>query len=580
MQNRLPKRAAMNRKGFAPSRPERLIAAGRVVLAVCSLLAIWLAPSEPSRHAHTVLVLLTGFLLYAVVMLLLVGRPHPALSYLPTLTHALDMVLFTLLVYFTEASTSPFFVYFVFSLVCATVRWQWRGILWTAAGALLALVGLSLYGSHGAPPPAFELGRLILRGMPLVLIAVLLGYLAAYEHERRLRSEVSRLAMWPHIVPRGADPLVRDHLEHAVALLGTPRVLAAWEEAEEPWLHLASWSRGEFSRTRESPATFEPLVAKPLADADFLCQDASAPVPVCLHTSTNGPQRWHGVPLHLDFQARFAVGPVLSLRLPGEAFRGRLFCLDKPGMTPDDLVLGAMVAHQVADRMDHFYLLQRTQHGAALEERMRLARDLHDGVLQSLTGTALQLQTVGRLFIQDPQAARERLQEIQHLLADEQRDLRFFIQELRPRPLGSPQVDSDLATRLSALSERIERHWGLQVEVKVHRREVRIPVSLVREIYRLVHEALVNAARHARASVARVELSVQGDQVRIVVADDGRGFRFQGHYDHVTLTEGKLGPVTLKERIIALGGSLAIDSSESGARLEIQFPIARAGTQD
>jgi signal transduction histidine kinase len=215
-----------------------------------------------------------------------------------------------------------------------------------------------------------------------------------------------------------------------------------------------------------------------------------------------------------------------------------------------------------------------------MEERLRLARDLHDGVLQSLTGTALQLQSVGRLFVEDPQAARDRLQEIQHLLAEEQRDLRFFIQELRPRPLGSPQVDSDLATRLSELSERIERHWGLQVEVKIHRMEVRIPTSLVREIYRLVHEALVNAARHARASVARVELSVQDDQVRIIVADDGRGFRFQGHYDHATLTEGKLGPVSLKERIVSLGGSLAIDSTESGARLEIFFPVARTGARD
>src|SRR5574341_1411759 len=428
MQNRLPKRAAMNRKGFAPGRPERLIAAGRVVLAVCSLLAIWLAPSEPSRHAHTVLVLLTGFLLYAVVMLLLVGRPHPALSYLPAVTQAVEMLLFSSLVYLTGASTSPFFVYFVFSLVCATVRWQWRGILWTAAGALLALVGLSLYGSHGAPPPAFELGRLILRGMPLVLIAVLLGYLAAYEHERRLRGELSRLAMWPHIIPREADSLVRDLLEHAGALLDTPRVLAIWEESEEPWLHIASWSRGEFSRSRESPATFEPLVAKPLADVDFLCQEAGLPVPACLHTSALGLQRWHGAPLHPDFQARFTFEAVLCLRLSGEACRGRLFCLDKPAMTPDDLVLGALVAHQMIDRMDHFYLVQRTQQAAAMGERIRLARDLHDGVLQSLTGAALQVQTLGRLFAEDPQAARNRLQEIQNLLAEEQRDLLFFIQ--------------------------------------------------------------------------------------------------------------------------------------------------------
>jgi signal transduction histidine kinase len=249
-------------------------------------------------------------------------------------------------------------------------------------------------------------------------------------------------------------------------------------------------------------------------------------------------------------------------------------------MTPDDLVLGTLVAHQIIDRMDHFYLVQRTQHAAAMDERIRLARDLHDGVLQSLTGAALQLQTVGRLFAEDPQAARNRLQEIQNLLAEEQRDLRFFIQELKPGPLGSPQADSDPTARLNELSERIERHWGLQVEVKFDRAGERIPAALGREIYRIVHEALVNAARHARASVARVELSGQGDHVRITVADDGRGFRFHGHYDHARLTEMKLGPVTLKERIVSLGGTLSIDSSESGARLEIVLPVARVGARD
>ena len=72
----------------------------------------------------------------------------------------------------------------------------------------------------------------------------------------------------------------------------------------------------------------------------------------------------------------------------------------------------------------------------------------------------------------------------------------------------------------------------------------------------------------------------EGDQVRVIVADDGRGFRFHGHYDHATLAEMKLGPVTLKERIVSLGGSLSIDSSESGARLEIVLPVARAEDRD
>jgi signal transduction histidine kinase len=227
--------------------------------------------------------------------------------------------------------------------------------------------------------------------------------------------------------------------------------------------------------------------------------------------------------------------------------------------------------------MDHFFVLQRLQQAAATEERIRLARQLHDGVLQSLTGAALQLQTVGPLLDANRQAARDRLLLIQRLLTEEQRDLRFFIQELKPAPLGLAGPDSGLAARLKELGERIERHWGLRVDLRVERVEAHIPEGLLREIYLIVHEALVNAARHAQASSARVRVGVLQDQVRISVADDGRGFRFHGHYDHAALTDLKLGPVTLKERIGALHGALIIESGESGARLEITLPLLPSG---
>lgn len=85
----------------------------------------------------------------------------------------------------------------------------------------------------------------------------------------------------------------------------------------------------------------------------------------------------------------------MSLR--GDGFEGRLFALDQPHMTSDDLILGEIVGHHASASLEHCYLLQRVRHAAAGEERLRLARDLRDGLLQSLTGAALQLQTVGRL---------------------------------------------------------------------------------------------------------------------------------------------------------------------------------------
>ena len=88
---------------------------------------------------------------------------------------------------------------------------------------------------------------------------------------------------------------------------------------------------------------------------------------------------------------------------------------------------------------------------------------------------------------------------------------------------------------------------------------------------------MVNAARHSRASAVEVDFAVEENQVRILVSDNGRGFPFRGQYDHHALTKMNLGPVTLKERISSLGGTLGIESSEYGARLEIILPLTERG---
>lgn len=318
-------------------------------------------------------------------------------------------------------------------------------------------------------------------------------------------------------------------------------------------------------------------MADPLAGTEFLCRDVRASRPTVLHTSGRGLQPWEGAPLHPDLAARFSAGPVLALSLKGKNLEGRLFALDKPGMTSDDLVLGAVVARQVVARMDYFYLLRQLQQVVATEERIRLARDLHDGVLQSLTATALQLETIGPLLEKEPEAARERLLEIQRLIAAEQRDLRSFVQQLKPAPLTPLEGEASLVGRLKELAQRMERQWGLRVTLDVRPIDGGIPDGLSHEIYRIVHEALINTARHAGASTGRVEIAGGGDRVRIVVSDDGRGFPFHGRYDHAALTAKRLGPVSLRERIASLGGSLAVELAETGARLEITLPLARPG---
>ena len=274
-------------------------------------------------------------------------------------------------------------------------------------------------------------------------------------------------------------------------------------------------------------------------------------------------------------QARFEMTSVLCLPLHGECFEGHLLALDKPHMTVDDLLLGEVVAHEVASSMDQSLLSRRLRGAAAAEERMRLSRDLHDGVLQSLTGAALQLETVQRLWEAEPREARERLVAIQRLIIEEQRDLRLSVHASKVAPIWLAPGFVGLDTGLRQLIHRLESVWGLRVDLRLERLDDRSSDLLASDICFIVQEALVNAARHAAASQVCVAVGRENGRVHVAVSDNGRGFPFEGDYDQAKLDALQLGPVMLKERVKALGGSLAIHSTPAGARLDILLPRGR-----
>ncbi len=204
-------------------------------------------------------------------------------------------------------------------------------------------------------------------------------------------------------------------------------------------------------------------------------------------------------------------------------------------------------------------------------ERARLALDLHDWLLQSMTGVALQLQTLHRLIDRDKGLARERLAEIQRSVAEEQRELRRFIETLDPKkPLGEEK--QDLVGRLSAMASRMSMHWSIDVIVDADPVVQLVPDWLHSEIFGIATEAVANAAKHSSCSTVWVSLARGAGVISIRVADDGRGFAFTGRHDLEQLVAARRGPVTLKERIQSLGGDLTIESSASGSVLYLSVP--------
>lgn len=358
--------------------------------------------------------------------------------------------------------------------------------------------------------------------------------------------KIAAIAAWPRGSLQDDDALLTHLLAHVAGVLEAPRVLLAWEETDEPWLYLAHWRDGRIERFREAPCG-EP-----------------------------------GEPVEDSLRRRFTLSEEAAWPVHGEIVQGTLFAFHDDGdaFGPDHLVLGEIAAQRVAAELDQFYLTRRLRTAAVTEERVRLACDLHDGMLQSLTGTALQLQALAKLMEDDPPAAREQLREVQRLIAADQRDLRFFIEELKPVPRSLGQAD--LASRLAELAERLKRLWNLNVDVDLgglgdlgdpggpggHLSE-----AFLRQLYRLLREALFNVARHAEAANVRVEIASRNGTLAITVTDDGRGFPFTGRYDHEDLNRRKLGPVSLKERLSSLGGRLSIDSHPGRTRLEICLPV-------
>jgi signal transduction histidine kinase len=552
------------------TRSERLIAWGRVVLAVVALVAVWIAPDEPRRPPAVTYAALAAYVAYALAVAVAVARPPAPPPWLPLATQAVDMAASPLLMYLTEGPASPFFLYFLFPLLSATLRWHVRGTALTAGIQLAVFLALGAWVWRTQPSASLDPSRFVIRAAFLGVMAVLLGSLGA--HSELLRAPLLRLARGPRSIASDAGELAQAAL-HQAAVLDAPRVVLVWEDGEEPWLNIAASVQCEMTVAREPPATWEPLVAEPLGEAAFLCADAGAAAPVVDRETAGGFERWRGAPLHPAFRARFAVRSVASVPVRGAHIAGgRLFWLDRPGFTADDLMLGAIVARQAASLLDQIVLRQRLHRAAAAEERVRLSHDLHDGLLQSLAAAALQLQAARSALDSGGDIAARRLAEVQRLLAEEQRSLRQFLWEMWPG--GAPDSETaPLAERVRALVERVGREWGLAVRATVEELGAPLGDGLERQVYLMVQEAVTNAARHAGARSVLVEVAARDGRLRLVVEDDGQGFPFAGRRDGDQLAAAGKGPVSLRERAALLGGAIVVDSSPRGARVQIDLPL-------
>jgi signal transduction histidine kinase len=217
--------------------------------------------------------------------------------------------------------------------------------------------------------------------------------------------------------------------------------------------------------------------------------------------------------------------------------------------------------------------VRELREATAVDERVRIARDLHDGVVQTLAATALQLEALRPLLRRDPERAFSRVADLQDTLAGQQRELRAFIRALEPDAPGTPlDAQAGLSERLGEFAARLAREWGVAVRWRLRPEDARAEAAIAYDLLRIVSEATANAVRHGGARVVTLDIELDAEALRVTVEDDGRGFAFTGRLDHAALDARNLGPRSLLWRVTGRGGSLAVQSGGKGARLEIVLP--------
>jgi signal transduction histidine kinase len=213
------------------------------------------------------------------------------------------------------------------------------------------------------------------------------------------------------------------------------------------------------------------------------------------------------------------------------------------------------------------YLLGRLRSQATAMERARLARELHDGVIQSLVGLEMRVDVLRRQ-LHEGTAARE-LEEIQARLHAEALNVRELMNEIRP---VSGDGD-DVPALLAEIAERFRRDSGIDTRFLCSANRVPLTPPRVRELVRITQESLVNVRKHSGARKVILRLAVVNDGCVLTVDDDGRGFEFEGRYTLDELDDARRGPLVIKERVRQLGGTLVLDSAPGrGSRLEIAIP--------
>ncbi|HVN79949.1 MAG TPA: GAF domain-containing sensor histidine kinase [Terriglobia bacterium] len=554
-------------------RTERIIAGARLVLALAGINLVVLISGGAviqSNGAYTAVIL---YLLYAIAILWLVDRNQIPIGWVGVITQTVDSLWFSIILLYTQGEQSPFLLYYVFSLITASFRWGFKETL------LVNTVNVAMYaGVHIATISRnLQFHEFLVRPTYLYVLACLLGYLG--EHQKRLHSRLLLLTeLSRSIGGKGSFARMLEDLMHRLRkLFQAEQCVIVLHDRENRRIVLnktGNESPDHACHVVELRPHEAELLLPPHQDWGYLVNPRIRLSAILgwkevevYNFETQRPE----TSLFQPLQALISILDARSLLSAPIVFndrsRGRVYLINrvKGYFSNTDLQFLRLIITQVAPLMENYRLLRNMQAMTILEEKNRIARDLHDGLVQSLATLDLRLEVCRRLIDCAPTALERELADLQILVKAEHSELRDYMRRLRT----STYPDKDLLEAVQKLADSVEKESGLAVQVSFDPSQLTLPQGLSTELYQIIHEGLTNVRKHAEARKVTVCLNQGETCLLLSITDDGKGFPEAPTGSGIPRT-----PWSIAERARSLSGTLTVNSVPGhGSTLQIQIPF-------
>lgn len=559
---------------------EQAVAILRLAAAFSLVVLFPLIRVRAGQYSSAVCLILCGYALASLIILARVFVVRRVTSRFLFFVHVSDLLWPSLICFFTGCENSPLLFLFIFALLVSPFRRRWVETLLAAFVSIFII----FFESFLLPPPLerfglsqfpVQMGPFAVKSSILIVVAALLSY-SAFLREREQQAYAVRGILRRLRSSAGIEANLREILPAVLDLFEAKRAVLVLRNASTS--QILQWSANRDNRE------FQVRQSIPFADEDgdrCVFPEAIQSI-ACLRFGSFGHslalnRRGCKVPVSkaLLRPENLLNEPFRSLLVTnlqfGDEWMGQILLVDAPCAAGRKCCLRLLqqVAEEVGPTAYNFHLWQHAKEYASTLERQRLARDLHDGVVQSLIAAEVQLELLRRRCSQadQPSLLPQNLMDAQNILRTEVRKLRQQIEQLRQSVCSRPFLP-----HVTELIEAFRLETGIITRFSCDVAEGLIPDRVSTEVIHILEEALNNVRKHSGARMVDVRLTSHEECWEVLVQDDGCGFDFSGRLSLSQLDAVKKGPKVIRERVRSANGELYLESYPNrGSRLNVRL---------